>query len=194
MLEINENILITRAQHGETEAFGPLVRKYHHRLYTHINGRVKDVEIAKDLTQETWLRAFRGIRGFRCESAFSSWLYRIAENVCIDFFRKGPASANLDPLHTLDEQRMAYTHPDPCQAVLRQELHLHLKNAISELSPLRRLVFRLYYHEDLSIKTIAKRMKRSEGTIKTHLRNARLQLRESLTPYLKDEDIPWLAS
>ena len=192
MLEINENALITRVQHGETEAFGRLVRKYHHRLYTHINGRVKDVEIAKDLTQEAWLRAFRGIRGFRCESAFYSWLYRIAENVCTDYFRKTPD--DTVPLHLCSEQRITSVHPCPSRDMERAELREQLQVAIAELSPIRRRVFCLYYHHELPIKAIAKQLGRRDGTIKTHLRNARLQLRERLTPYLKNGDIPWLPS
>lgn len=96
MQKSNENALILRAQHGETDAFSPLVRKYHPRVYTHIHRRVKDPETAKDLTQETWLKAFRSIKSFRANAAFSSWKpYRIAENVCIDYFRK--LKHNTDP-------------------------------------------------------------------------------------------------
>ncbi len=59
MPHFNEKQLITRTQHGDTEASHRLVSKYHPRLYTHINRRVKEPELAKDLTQETWLKAFR---------------------------------------------------------------------------------------------------------------------------------------
>ena len=71
----------------------------------------------------------------------------------------------------------------------------YLREAIRDLPPMRRRVFGfLYYHHEMPIKAIAGfRLKRSEGTVKTHLRNARLQLQEHLTPYLKDEDITWLA-
>ena len=83
MFTLDEKQLITRTQHGDSEAFNPLVVKYQLRIYTHILGRVKNTETAKDLTQETWLKVFRGIHTFHGNSAFSSWLYRIAENVCI---------------------------------------------------------------------------------------------------------------
>jgi len=88
LFDCDEKQLITRTQHGDSEAFNPIVVKYQPRIYTHILGRVKNTETAKDLTQETWFKAFRGIHTFHGNSAFSSWLYRIAENVCIDFFRK----------------------------------------------------------------------------------------------------------
>ena len=80
------------------------------------------------------------------------------------------------------------THPCPSQLVERAELQELLQTALQHLTPIRRLVFRLYYENEMPIKAIAERLKRSEGTIKTHLRNARLQLQEVLTPYLKTLD------
>lgn len=186
MIHFDENQLITLTQHGDTEAFTPLVRKYHHRLYTHILRRVKDAETAKDLTQETWLKAFRALKTFRGTASFYSWLYRISENVCIDFFRKQKGALSVDPLHTVEEHCITATHPCPSQDIEHQELRMHLREAIEHLTPIRERVFRLYYEEELSIKAIAVLLKRSEGTIKTHLRHARLQLRELLTPYLQN--------
>ncbi len=101
-----------RTQEGDPEAFSPLVVKYQPRIYNHILGHVKNAETAKDLTQETWLRAFRALKTFRGDSAFASWLYRIAENVCIDYFRK--QKHDTEPLHAIDECRITETHPDPC--------------------------------------------------------------------------------
>ena len=191
MLTLNEKHLIERAQSGDPEAFTPLVVKYHDRLYTHIYGRVKNAETAEDLTQDTWLRAFRAISSFRGDSAFYSWLYRIAENVCTDHFRR--QKYNTEPLHLIDENRITETTPCPSRGVEHAELRLHLQEAIAHLTPLRRRVFLLYYHHELPIKAIAAEIGRSEGTIKSHLRNARLQLQESLTPYLRNQHVPWLA-
>ena len=181
MLTFDEKHLIERTQAGDPEAFSPLVEKYQSRLYTHIRHRVTDAEVAKDLIQETWLKAFRAIHTFRGTSAFSSWLYRIAENVCIDFFRK--QKHDTEPLHLIEERRVTQTHPCPSHDVERGELRKHLRAALQQLTPLRKQVFLLYYAQDLSIKQIATRLNRSEGTIKSHLRNARLQLREHLTPF-----------
>ena len=155
------------------------------------HGRVKDAETAEDLTQETWLRAFRAISSFRGGSAFYSWLYWIAENVCIDHFRR--QKYNTEPLHLVDENRITETDPCPSRDVERAELREHLQKALTALIPIRRRVFLLYYHHELSIKAIAAEIGRSEGTIKSHLRNARLQLRELLTPYLENQHVPWFA-
>ncbi len=185
-----EHIHIKRTQNGEADAFDVLVIKYHPRVYHQILGKVKNPETAKDLTQETWLKAFRAINTFRGDSAFYSWLYRIAENVCIDFLRKQEALNDTDPLYTIDERRLLGAYPDPCELLQQQELRQHLDEAIATLTPSRKRVFLLYYIEELSIKAIATRTGRSEGTVKSHLRNARLQLQEHLTPYLKNQNTP----
>ena len=178
----NETDLITHTQAGDPEAFSPLVVKYHDHLLCHIRRRVTDPDLAKDLTQETWLKAYRAIQSYRCDSAFYSWLYRIAENVIKDHFRKH--IPDTEPLHLSDEKRITETYTCPSHAILRQELQETLKTALNCLTTLRREVFVLYYCHEWHIKAIATRLNRSEGTIKSHLRNARLQLQEILTPYL----------
>ena len=190
MLTLGENHLIECTQSGDPEAFTPLVGKYQDRLYRHIHGRVTDPELAKDLTQETWLRAFRAISSFRGDSAFYSWVYRIAENVCTDHFRR--QKYNTEPLHLIDENRITETALCPSRGVERAELREHLQTALTALTPIRRRVFLLYYHHELSIKAIAAEIGRSEGTIKSHRRNTRLQLREFLIPYLRNQHVPWL--
>lgn len=189
----DEHVLIHRTQHGDTEAFTSVVQKYYHRLYTHILSRVKDSETAKDLTQETWMKAFRSINTFRGDAAFYSWIYRIAENVCIDHTRKQKTSHDITPLYTVDEGRITNAHPDPCELLQQQELRQILRGAIVQLPSMRKKVFLLRYVQELTIKDIATLINRSEGTVKTHLYKAHHQLRALLTPYLKDEDIPWLA-
>ena len=190
MLDVDEKQLIARAQAGDTQAFSPLIVKYQPCLHNHILGKVKHTETAKDLTQETWLKVFRAIHTFRGDAAFSSWLYRIAANVCIDYHRRQKAFFHTEPLYTINERRIATSHPDPCDLLQRQELREHLREAIAALTPPRRCVFLLYYFEERSIKDIASHLKKSEGTIKSHLRNARIQLQEHLTPYLKNQNTP----
>ena len=131
---LDETHLIERTQADNPEAFSPLVEKYHPRIYAHITRRVKDTELAKDLTQETWLRAFRAINSFRGDSAFYSWLYRIAENVCTDHFRR--QKYNTEPLHFIDENRITETDPCPSRDVERAELREHLQTALTALTPI----------------------------------------------------------
>lgn len=191
---ISEHKLIARTQQGDPESFNPLVTKYQNHIYTLIRRQVQDPEIAKNLTQETFLKAFRAINTFRGDSAFYSWIYRIARNICIDFQRKQQAEQDIDPLHTIDERRITDTYSDPGDILQKQELRQILRDAIAHLPPTRQRVFLLRYAEELPIKDIATRIKRSEGTVKTHLHKAHHQLRELLTPYRQNQHIPWLIS
>ncbi len=193
-IHINEHKLIARTQQGDPESFNPLVTKYQNHIYTLIRKQVQDPEIAKNLTQETFLKAFRAINTFRGDSAFYSWIYRIARNICIDFQRKQQGEQGIDPLHTIDERRITDTHSDPGDILQKQELRQILRDAIAHLPPTRKHVFLLRYAEELPIKDIATRIKRSEGTVKTHLHKAHHQLRELLTPYRQNQHIPWLTS
>ena len=95
-------------------------------------------------------------------SAFSSWLYRIAENVCIDFFRKQKEKRNIEPLHAIDEHRITHTYPSPCRDIERQELREVLRNALAELTPIRKEVFLRYYRAELPVKEIAQRLSKSD--------------------------------
>ena len=188
MFDFDERQLIQRIQSGDQQAsFTPLVLKYQHKIYRHILGRIKNIETAEDLLQETWMKAYLSINTFRGDAAFYSWLYRIAENVCIDFFRKKRKEHAIEPLHVVDERRIRETHPCPSQGVERAELREQLQAALKTLTPIRKRVFYLYYKEELPIKAIAQQFGRSEGTIKSHLRNTRLQLRGCLASYLKTD-------
>ena len=111
----------------------------------------------------------------------------IRDSVCIDYYRKQKVARIAEPIHDIDERRITDTHTCPSQDIERQELREQLHGAVKHLTPTRKRVFLLYYLHEMPIKTIATRLKRSEGTIKTHLRNARLQLQGLLTPYLQTE-------
>ncbi len=103
----------------------------------------------------------------------------VSETVIIDLFRK--QQHETEPLHLIDEGRITATAACPSVYIERGELREHLREAIADLPPMRRRVFCLYYHHELPIKAIATRLNRSEGTIKTHLRNARLDPQERLS-------------
>jgi len=97
LFDLDEEQLITRTKQGDVDVFNPLVIKYQPRIYAFIQKQVKDTETAKDLTQEAFLKAFRALNTCRGDSAFALWFYRIAENVCIDYFRKQQKAPDIEP-------------------------------------------------------------------------------------------------
>ena len=187
-----EKELLLLTQQGDTEAFNPLVTKYQHRIYSLIYRQVHNTETAKDLTQDTFVKAYSAIREFKGDAACYTWLYRIAQNVCIDFFRRQQARAKtFSPEEVDDTLHGTNTHPSPCQLMEQKELRAILRTAQQHLPPMRKKVFTLRYQEELPIKAIAKRLGKSEGTIKTHISKAKSQLRELLRPYLQNELLEW---
>ena len=189
----DEQELITRTQNGDAEAFNPLVRKYQQKIYNLIYRKVRDQEAAKDLCQEVFLKAWQALPKFKRQSAFYTWLYQIAVNCSIDFLRQQNrqivfACEEL-PQNADDILPMLQMHPSPYQILEEKELGHIIRTAVGHLPPGQRRVFRLRYFHDLPIKTIASRMNKSEGTIKTHLYHARRRLQIILLPYLQNEPL-----
>ena len=106
-------------------------------------------------------------------------------------FRKQKREHDIAPLHTINERRIVDTYPEPSQNIETQERKRVLWAAIQQLPPMRKKIFLLRYVQELPIKKIATVINRSEGTVKTHLSKAHHQLRDLLTPYVKNEDISW---
>ena len=192
MFHFDENRLIARTQQGDAQGFNPLVTKYQPKIEALILRQVRNTETAKDLTQDTFVKAYTAIGDFKGECAFYTWLYRIAQNVCTDFFRRQQARAKTFSHESLDDTlHSTDTHPCPSKPLVQKELQAILRKAQQHLPPMRKKVFYLRYTEELPIKAIAKRLGKSEGTIKTHISKAKSQLRELLRPYLQNKPLPW---
>ena len=193
MFDVDEHTLIQRTQQGDTQAFNPLVTKYQPNIENLIYGQVHNRETAQDLTQDTFVKAYTAIRAFKGQCAFYTWLYRIAQNVCIDFFRRQHTRAKTFSDEEVDDTlHGTNTHPSPLELLERKELRHILHKAQQHLrGEMRKKVFYLRYTEELSIKEIAKQINRSEGTVKTHLHKAHHQLRDLLRPYLQNKPLKW---
>lgn len=170
----DERELVRRGQTGDNDAFARLVERNQQGIYNLALRMTRDPEEAVDMTQETFLRAWRSLSGFRAEAKFSTWLYRIAYNVCLS--RRivhpstfaHPSAAELVPVSESDE---------PPALVLRQERRERVLTAMHALSPAYRLVLDLYYWRDCTYEEIAAILDLPMGTVKTHLYRAKAALR-----------------
>lgn len=195
-LPIDEKELVERFQNGEQEAFNELVIKYQGRIYNLVYKYVSNAETARDLSQEIFIKAFRALPHFKRQSAFYSWLYRIAINLCIDFIRqqKRGRALSFEDLATgagNDEVVFNDVSPLPPDQLETKELGQIIGQAVQQLPPKQQRVFNLRYHDGLQLKEIAAQLDRSEGTIKAHLHHAHKRLRTLLVPYLKNEKMEW---
>lgn len=173
----DEKELIRRGQAGDNDAFARLVERNQAGVYNLILRMTHDHEEAGDLTQETFLRAWRSLPGFRAEAKFSTWLYRIAYNVCLS--RRVVNHATL-----ADPSAADWVHApegeEPPALVLRQERRERIVAAMNDLTPAYRLVLDLYYWRDCTYEEIASILDVPMGTVKTHLFRAKAALKTRL--------------
>lgn len=191
--------LVARAREGDREAFDGLVELYAARLYNlalRITGSPEDAE---DCVQEAFLKAFSGIRKFRGESAFSTWLYRVAINVSVECARKRarkPAAAS-ELIHAsggdgapADFEEVGRAAPEASPATPEEALIAHQRRevvlkAIDGLPQHQRVALVLCDLQGLSYEDIARVTNTRVGTVKSRLNRARLMLRERLADHME---------
>ena len=187
---MTEQELVAAAQAGDQGAFAQLVEANTGKIYSLTLRMTGNPEDAADLTQETFLNAWRGLPRFQGQSAFSTWLYRLASNACIDFLRRESRRPTLSMtvLEEDEESRQAEISDErwsPHQALERQELRDQLEQGLAAISPEHRQILLLRESEGLSYQEIARILELEEGTVKSRLARARLALRN----YLKQQGL-----
>ena len=183
-----ERALIRRAQRGDRSAFDALVRLYDQEVLRRTLRMVRSEEEAQDLYQEVFLKVYRSLGQFRLESRFSTWLYRVATNVCFDYLRQQktrgevPAveagAGELDYAETLADDRPGL---NPERALRSQEIMRRLEGALTRLSPRERMAFELKHCHGLKLRAIGELCGASEEAAKNSLFRAVQKLREELS-------------
>lgn len=187
----SDAVLVARTQKGDLDAFDFLARKYRERLLSVIYNMTSNREDAADLTQETFVKAFRSIGKFKGKSAFFTWLYRIGVNVTLSHLQKNKARRFFSFENLAEEvnQETAYeildskTRSD--RPTMLNELQEKLNEALQKLSNKHRTIVVLFEIDGLSHKQIAEIMNCSEGTVRSRLHYAKQQLQAYLSDYLK---------
>ncbi len=180
-----EKVLIRRILSGDQDAFAQLVKTYETQVYNLCLRMVGNQEDAKDLAQESFIKAWRGLQFYKFESAFSTWLYRLTSNVCIDFLRKQKRRPVVSM--TMQEEEETLTElevPDSAPLPEAQVLYLEQKQAIAaamnQLEEEFRTVLTLRVIEDLPYEEIAEILDLKIGTVKSRLARARNKLKTLL--------------
>jgi RNA polymerase sigma factor (sigma-70 family) len=180
--------LIHSALSGNENAYKRLLQKYHDPIYNFIFRMVHDRQQVEDLTQEAFIKAFASLKNFNEEYAFSTWLYKIATNNCIDYIRKRklPTYSINKPIQSRDSD-YTYEIPDvtfqPDRQIIAGQRTKLLQQAISRLPEKYKRVIHLRHTEERSYEEIAEMLKLPIGTVKAHIFRAR----EMLYKYLREK-------
>lgn len=170
---------VKRAKEGDHTAFEVLYQKTSKRVYSYVYYTVQDDALAADITQETYLRAFKNIKKLQDETKFFSWLRTISVNLTRDYIRMKP-----DLPSSLEDYMTADAHPQledtkvlpPLEQIEKKELQAEVEKALVQLSFEHREVLVLHYYEELSLEEISEMLSVKIGTLKSRLARAREKL------------------
>lgn len=189
--------LVDRARTGDVRAFEALVRRYERWVFTLALRMVGDRADAEDLAQEIFLKAYRGLPGFRGGSRFSTWLYAIASHHCLNHlasreFRTRRAARGGTPTGAHEEpptsrlDRVADEAPGPDAVLERRDLRRMIEDALTRVTEEHRIVLILRDIQGLSYEEIAESLGLELGTVRSRLHRARMDLKARLAPHLAD--------
>jgi RNA polymerase sigma-70 factor, ECF subfamily len=181
--------LIEQALGGHAEAFGQLVLKYQDRLFNTIFHVVGHAEDARDIVQEAFVQAFLKLESFRRQSAFYTWLYRIAFNAAMTHKRRRRPTVSVDRLKETGNMEMPDNDCNPTEELERKERCGQVRHAIAQLAEDHRAVLVLREIDGCCYETIAEVLDLPIGTVRSRLHRARLQMREQLKEMLTGEGI-----
>lgn len=181
--------LIHQVKQGNDNAFEQLVYRYDRTVLSIALKYTGNTDDAKDLYQEVFIRAYRGINNFQFRSEFSTWLYRIAVNVCLSYKSRNKkylrVSINVeddDTDFTKDaSEQLVYEGSSPEEEAAGSELAEIVDAALETLSPRQKITFVLKHYEGYKIREIAEMLNCKEGTVKKHLFDAIKNLRKKLS-------------
>ena len=173
---------VEQCRQGQTRAFAEIVKTLQPGLLGFLFRMTQDRELAEDLGQEAFLRAFRQIHRYNGKkAAFPTWLFTLARNLCLDELRKHrPKWASLEEAAEIEQKGVLA----PDGEAGERELERRIAHAVAELEPVYREVFVLREYENLSLEEVAEIIDCPLGTVKSRLHRARTLLQEELAPIL----------
>ena len=179
-----ENQIIAEVQNGSLQSFEPLVKMYQRSVFRSINGYVCDYEIAKDLTQETFIQAFEHIHQFQFRAKFSTWLYRIAYNITTRYLQKHnkmPLSLDSEVVEDVLFANISDDSSAPFELQVDEEDNVKLiYQALDKLDPRFRGVLILHAINNIPYEEIVSITELPIGTVKSRIARAKAYLRTDL--------------
>ena len=181
--------LVLRVQQGDKSAYDLLVIKYQHKIVQLVNRYVKDPSEAQDVAQEAFIKAYRALSSFRGESAFYTWLYRIAINTAKNYLmsrsrRSVDMQIDIQDAEVYENLPQLQGQETPERELLSREIVETIKTAIAKLPEEMRVAIMLREFEGMSYEEIAQAMDCPVGTVRSRIFRAREAIDNKLTPLL----------
>ena len=170
----HDTALVDAAREGSDEAFAELVDRYRAPVVRFAYRLTHDADEAKDIAQDAFLRAYRGLPAFRTDRPFARWLFVIARNASLDSIRRRKRADSIDTAQSED------VSPSPEEFALRNDEAERVREAVASLKPTYRAALELYYVRGLRYREIAIELGIPLGTVKTYISRAKRKLREEL--------------
>jgi RNA polymerase sigma factor (sigma-70 family) len=186
-------LIVERAKSGDEKAYAELMKRYQKPVYHMVLKMVRNIDDADDLTIEAFSKAFRNLDKYRQDFTFSTWLFRIATNNCIDFIRKRKLNTfsidNVTPDSTSDETikyDIKDNNLDPADEIIKTQKSEMLQEIITKLPIKYQVLVRLRYFDELSYEEIAVEISAPLGTVKAQLHRAK-ELLFDMVKHKKDQ-------
>jgi len=181
--------LVLRVQQGDKSAYDLLVIKYQHKIIQLVNRYIKDSSEAQDVAQEAFIKAYRALGNFRGESAFYTWLYRIAINTAKNYLvsrarRSSDFQVDIQDAEQIENAPQLQGIETPERLLINQEIVETIKTAIENLPEEMRMAIMLREFEGMSYEEIAEAMDCPVGTVRSRIFRAREAIDSKLTPLL----------
>jgi RNA polymerase sigma-70 factor (ECF subfamily) len=184
--------LVRAAQRGDTAAFDQLVRAHDHQVLRMAYNLLHSEEDARDVYQEAFLRVYRNLPKFRFDCSFSTWLYRIVSNLCLDQLRKRKVrqeesstfegeSGQVDRLQFVAEER---ADVDPQRRFQSAEVNSRIQEVLAELTPRERIVFEMRHYQGMRLRAIGEALNVTEEAAKNCLFRATHKMRAALGDFV----------
>ncbi len=184
---LSEEELVRRIQRGDEAAFDSLMELCGPRVYNIAYRMVGNHEDAEDMAQEAFVRMYRAIPKFDWRASFTTWMYRIITNACLDELnrrQRRPALLNdVAANENFDMENMPHSGPQPEEYALTRERQHELQRALNTLPDKHRMLVLLYDIQGLSYQQISSALGMNLGTVKSRLNRARIALRESISQF-----------
>ena len=183
----DDQILIEAIQNGDTKAYGQLVDRYKDLVYTLAIRMLKHKEEAEEVAQDTFIKVFKSLNKFKGDSKFSTWIYRVAYNTCLDNIKKNKKHLNNVAIDEYTFNKLD-TIDNALDNIIKEEKSVLIKNCINKLPGDSSALLTLFYFEELSLEEISKIINVEANTVKVKLFRARKKLAIVLEQYLQPQN------